>query len=141
MARKDNPITGDSTRVDVLFNGIPQNIVDAVQKFAAKPVYETVETRHLGTTGVDHDRILTGWEGDIIVSRKTGQLDDLINAYNLALRSNVPFLIAIAQTDVFRDGSSRSHVYPDCQLEFDTSYQRGQAVATTINWKCGVDRI
>ena len=141
MARKDNPITGDSTRVEILFNGVPQNVTNMVQRFNAKPKFTVVETMHLGTTAVDVDRTPSGWEGDMTVSRKTGQLDDLMDAIDLALRNNVPLVIAITQTDIFRDGTSRSHVYPDCQLDFDDSRQRGQAATCVVKWSCGVARI
>ncbi|MEQ1731087.1 MAG: hypothetical protein ABL982_22185, partial [Vicinamibacterales bacterium] len=95
----------------------------------------------IGSTGVDIEKIPDGWEGELEISRKTRQLDDFIDAYNLARRSRVPTLITITTVKYFNDGSSVLHVYPDCKVDFSTQGSRGANVTTRLPWVCGVDRI
>lgn len=141
MADQDLSITGRDVSIEMLVDGIPQKITDKVVSFETRPRYDTIEVKHLGTSDVDIDKEPTGWEGTVEVSRKTGALDDMINAYNLARRNRVPILISFVETVRFRDGTSRTYLYPDVKIEFGTSYTRGQATTSRIPWVCGTDRI
>lgn len=141
MADENLAITGKDVKIELLLDGIPQQIVDEVVRFSSRARYQTVEVRHLGTCDVDIDKEPDGWEGELEVSRKTSQLDDFIDAYNLARRNRVPVLINIVETKYYRDATSSTHVYPDCKVEFSTEMSRGQATASRIPWVCGRDRI
>lgn len=135
------PINGQHVSVELVLNGVPVKVTDQVVNFTAKPEYQTIETRPLGSTGVKLDKIPDGWSGQIEVARSTAAVDDLIDAYNAARNAGIPVLINISQAVSYLDGTSRRYVYPDVVLDFDTSARRGESVNTRIDWRCGTDRI
>jgi len=136
------PITGKNVKVELLFNGAVQKIIDTVLDFSEEERSQTVETEPLGTDDVEIRKLPKGWGGQITLSRKTAQIDDFIDAYNFALRNNIPVLISITSQKLFDDGTSRSHIYPDCVIDgISTSAQRSQNVTTRLPWRCGRERI
>lgn len=141
MADAQLPATGSDTKIELLINAVSAKIIDQVTRFSKRPVYNTIDTKVLGTDNVDIDKRPEGWEGEIEVSRRTGQLDDFIDQLNIAYRNRVPQLIIITETQNFRDGTSRQHVYLDCKLDFGTESSRDSAVTTRITWRSGQDRI
>lgn len=141
MADQDLAVTGKDVSVELLVAGVPAGFTDKVVRFTENAEYQENVVRHLGSTGKDIDLIPDGWSGDLEVSRKSGGLDDIIDAINLARRNNVPTLLLITRTIRFRDGTSRTHVYPDCKLKFSTESSRGQSVTTRVSWMCGTDRV
>lgn len=141
MADQDNTITGKDVSIEMLVDGVPQSLSDKVLRFTERAMYQTIEQRHLGSSTVDIDKEPDGWEGELEISRKTGGLDDMIDAYNLARENRVPILILITCTKRFRDGTTRTHVYQDVKLDFSTDAQRGQAVTTRVPWRSGLPRI
>lgn len=141
MADADLAITGKDVSVELLLNGIPVKIIDQVVRFTEKAEYQTIETRHIGSNNVDIEREPDGWSGEIEISRKTGDLDDMIDQYNLARRNRIPVLILITRTLKFRNGTSRTHVYADVKLDFGSDSARGSNVTTRVGWRSGVERI
>lgn len=141
MPDQSLPTTGENTKVELIVDGVPMKIIDSVVRFSADAQFKKVESEHLGTHNVDLNYIPNGWSGELEVNRRNGQLDDFIDAYNLARRNRVPVLISITNTMLFEDGTSRTHTYPDVKVEFATSQQRGQNVTTRMPWRCGVDRV
>lgn len=136
------PITGKNVKVELLVDGVPQKIIDQVIDFSEEERAQTVETQHLGTDDVQIRKLPMGWGGQITLSRKSGQIDDFIDAYDLALRNDMPTLISITSIKYFDDGTSRTHIYPDCTIEgISTSAQRSQNVTTRLPWRCGTGRI
>lgn len=141
MADQDLPIEGKDVTVELTFLGAPQNVIRSITSFTETARYDTIETKHLGTTDVDIDKIPIGWQGEIVCSRETSQLDDFIDAWNLARRNRVPAIINITSTKRYRDGSSKTHTYLDCKVEFGSRASRGSASESTISWVTGRDRI
>lgn len=138
----DLPITGKDVKIELIVNGVVQKIIDQVVNFSEDEASTTTETEHLGTDDVDVKKLPMGWRGEITLSRKRPGLDDFIDAYDLALRNNVPTLISITSTKYYADGSFRTHIYPDCVISgISTSAQRGQNVNTRLPWRCGKARI
>ncbi|MEQ1494494.1 MAG: hypothetical protein ABL912_01870 [Novosphingobium sp.] len=133
--------TGKDVTVELLLDGAPQKIIDQVVRFTSKAEYQSIETRHLGSNDVDIEREPDGWSGELEISRKSGQLDDFINFYNLQRRSRIPVLIIITELVKYRDGTSRQFVYPDVKVDFSTDHARGANTTTRIPWRCGVERI
>lgn len=141
MADQDLTITGKDVSVEMLVDAVPMKLADKVVRFTERAVYQRVESRHLGTSDVDIDTEPDGWEGEIEISRKTSALDDFVDAYNLARANRVPVLILITSTKRYRDGTSKTHTYLDCKIEFSTDAQRGQAVTSRMPWRSGKQRV
>lgn len=141
MADQDLAITGKDVSVELLVNGLQQSIIDSVVRSTETAEYQEIETRHIGSNKVDIEREPDGWSGELEISRKSGQLDDFIDAYNLARRNRVPILIMLTVTKRYRDGTSRTHVYPDIKVNFGTDSARGSNVTTRVRWRTGEERI
>lgn len=141
MADQDLSIEGKDVTVELTFDGLPQAVIRSITSFTETARYDTIEVKHLGTTDVDIDKVPTGWQGEIVCSRETSQLDDFIDAWNLARRTRIPVLINITSTKKYRDGSSKTHTYIDCKVEFGSRSSRGSAAESTISWVTGRDRI
>lgn len=141
MADQDLTITGKDVSVEMVVDGVAMQLADKVVRFTEQARYQSQEVRHLGTSDVDIDKEPDGWEGELEISRKTGALDDFIDAYNFARANRVPVLIFITSTKRYRDGSTRTHTYIDCKVEFSTDNQRGQAVTSRMPWRSGRNRI
>lgn len=136
------PITGKDVSVEVVVNGVPLKLTSSVVSFNEDEVFDMVETEHLGTDNVQVKKLPKGWRGEMTISRKSGNIDDFADAYNLALRNNVPVLIMITRVLRFSDNTSRTHVYPDVTISgLSTNAQRGQNVNSRLPWRCGVERI
>jgi hypothetical protein len=134
------PITGQDVKLELLLDGFPQKVVDQVTNFTERPRYQTTEHRPLGG-GTSFNKIPDGWEGTLEIARQSSQLDDFIDAVNLAHRNRVPYEITITNQKFYLDGTSSFHVYPTCKVDFSTTGQRGQNVSTTLQWTTGKERI
>ncbi len=141
MADQNLALTGKDVRLELLFDGIPQKIMDEIVSFTEDARYATHETMLLGTTNVDIDKEPLGWQGEIEVARKTSQLDDFIDAWNFARRNSIPAMIIIVRTNLYRDGTSVTHTYPDVKVEFGTRTSRSGVQTSRLPWVCGTDRI
>jgi hypothetical protein len=136
------PITGKDTSVELMVNGIAQAIITAVVTFTEEEVADMIESEPLGTDDVEIKKLPKGWRGELEVNQKTGQLDNFIDAYDLAVRNNVPTLINIVRTYRYEDGTSKRHTYPDVTIAgINTSAQRGQNVRKRLPWRTGKARI
>jgi hypothetical protein len=136
------PITGKDVSVEVVVNGVPLKLTSKVVSYNEDEVADMVESEHLGTDNVQVKKLPKGWRGEMTVSRKDGNLDDFVDAYNLALRNNVPVVIMITRVQRYNDGTSRTHVYPEVTIAgLSTNAQRGQNVTSRLPWRCGVERI
>jgi hypothetical protein len=135
------PATGQDVSIELLLAGVPQKITDQVTRFTANPRQDTIEHKPLGSSQVDLDKDPTGWEGEIVLNRKDGTVDDLIDAWLLAKRTRVPILILITQVVRYHDQSSRTYVYPEVVLDFKSEASRGSPFSTTLTWMTGRDRI
>lgn len=135
------PITGSDTKIELLINGAPASVIDSITRWSVRERSTYVETKPLGTDDVDIDKRPQGWEGEFEVARRNGQLDDFVNQLNLAIRNRVPQLILITHTDYYRDGTSRTFVYPDCKFTVGTESARESATSTRVTWMTGKDRI
>lgn len=135
------PSSGKDVTVELMVNGVPQHIIDAVVRFTEEARYDTIESKHIGTTNVDIDKVPIGWQGTIEVSRKNPTLDLMIDAVNQARIQRIPTSIIITCTHRYRDGSFRTSIYNNVRIEFSSSTQRAQANTTTLNWMTGEQRI
>lgn len=142
MSDTSLPISRKDVRIELVVDGVPTKIVDAITKFSANAMFETIESKYLGTTNVDVDTIPEGWRGDIEVNRKNGALDDMIDAYILARKNLIPVLLMIVEQVVYRDGTSATHVYVDVKIpDFGSDVGSSGAVTTKFSWRSGTDRI
>lgn len=141
MGDESLPVTGKDVKIELLFNGFPQKLIDAVTNFTAEARSQDVETRHLGTTDVDVEQIPDGWAGEIEISRKSRQLDDFIDQYRFARANRIPTLILISVVTHFRDGTSVPHVYQDVKINFSGASRRGENVTARLTWRSGKERI
>lgn len=134
-------LTGKDVAIELLIDGVPVGINGQVTNFSENPEYDIVERKHLGTNDRDIDHIPTGWGGDMEVTSKSGNVEDLIDAYNLARRNRVPVEILLHVAKFYRNGTSRRHTYRCVNLTFNTSVSRGDAMTHSITWTSGVERI
>lgn len=134
-------LTGKDVAIELLIDGVPVGINGQVTSFSENPEYDIVERKHLGTNDRDIDHIPIGWSGDMEVTSKSGNVEDLIDAYNLARRNRVPVEILLHVAKFYRNGSSRRHTYRCVNLTFTTSVSRGDAMTHSVNWSSGVERI
>lgn len=134
-------LTGKDVQVELLLNGNPVGINGQVANFSESPEYDVVTRKHLGTNNRDIDHIPIGWSGDMEITSKSGNVEDLIDAYNNARRNRIPVEIVIHVAKFYRDGSTRRHSYRCVQLNFSTSVSRGEAVTHSIQWTSGFERL
>lgn len=141
MADQNNAITGEDVRMVFFVDNARIGLIDQVTNLDIREVKQTVETRHIGTTEREIDRIPEGWQGTMDISAKRADLDNVIDAYNAARRARTPIEVVVSVTKFFKDGSSITHTYPDVDWEMEESIQRGQVVTRRVTWDCGTDRI
>lgn len=134
-------LTGKDVAVELLLNGAPIGIDGKVTQFSSRPEYDINERKHLGTNDRDIDHIPIGWAGDMEITAKSGAVEDLIDAYNLARRNRIPVEILLHVAKFYRNGTTRRHTYRCVNLSFDTSASRGNSVIHNITWTSGVERI
>ena len=135
------PVSGKDTKIVLLLGGVPVKINDQVTEFSVKPVYDEIETKHLGVSGRHLDKEFLGYEGSITCATNTSVLDDFIDTINAALIARTPVRIDIVDQINYRNGTSQQKTYPDCKVDWDSKNQRGQARTVTLAWKNGVNRI
>lgn len=141
MADPTLALTGDGVKIELLFNGFPQKLIDCVTRFTAEARFQEREGRYLGTTDVDVDQRPDGWAGEIEVERKNGQLDDFMDQYRLLQKSGLPFIVIITANLFYRDGSNRLHIFQDCKINYSLSASRGEAVTSRLTWRSGKERV
>lgn len=134
-------LTGKDVAVELLINGVPVGITGQVSNFSERPEYDVNERKHLGTNDRDIDHIPIGWSGDMEVTSKSGNVEDLVDAYNQARRRRIPVEILLHVAKFYRDGSSRRHTYRCVNLTFDSSVARGNSLIHNITWTSGFERI
>ena len=134
------PIKGKDVSVQLLVGGGLRSVAHAIG-FDEKPVYDETITKPLGRDGSLIDKNFTHWEGSIEFEETRGDLDDIIDEMHFARKNSLPYIINIVRTFSYRNGTSRSYTYPDCELDFEASSRRGESVTKTISWKCGNHRI
>jgi hypothetical protein len=134
-------IDGRHIKMELLLDGVPQGAAAQATDMSAKARYDKIETKLLGDPSplIDHDHI--GWEGTTTFAVRNKSLDTMINAYNKSKRLGLPVVINMIQQITYRDRSSVMHVYPDCQVEFDSMGKRGSAAEIKVPWTTGKDRI
>ena len=141
MADIDNPITGKDVRVQLFVDGALQQVQDNIIRFEETPVYDEIQTKHLGKSGSTIDKVFTHWEGSFEAANSRKEIEQIIDAVTAARIARVPVLVNIVRSNTYRDGTSKSHTYLDCKLEFSTTTARGESQSSTVSWKTGVDRI
>lgn len=140
MADTDLPITGKDVQARIIVGGQLRAVAHIV-RWEEKPVYDEVVTKALGTDGSQIDMPFTHWEGSLEIAENTADLDEVIDVINNARKLRIPVRVDLFRTYFYRDGTTRSYVYPDCKVGFDNRASRGEAVSKTIPWKCGQHRI
>lgn len=141
MADTDLPTSGRNTRIELHFNGAPQNIVDHVTDFSVQPTYDTIETKPIGSNRVYHDAQPTGWRGTFTTTSNTPAMADFIDAYNLNKRNGIPQEIRLSDATNYRDGTTRRHTYSSVQVTgMPRTVRRGAATTHRCEWVSGVDR-
>ena len=135
------PITGKDVRLSLIVDGAPIAVNDQITEFDAKPVYDEVQTKHIGVAWSSIDKIPTHWEGSFKITHNSSAMDDIVDEINAKRVARIPMLINVYVTYHYRNGTSRTYGYIDCKLEFDSSGSRGDAVSSTVSWKSGNDRI
>jgi len=141
MADTDLPISGKDTKLTLVVDGTLVDVVDKITNFSSRATYDTMETKGLGTTETHIDKVLVGWSGDleIAVARKT--IDELMDVIHAAQANRVPVVINIHDTTHYRNGTSKSYVYPDCKVEFEARKRRGESQTASLSWATGKDRV
>lgn len=135
------PVTGKDTRAELLVAGVPVAVADQIVNFSAKRRVSRIETKVIGSSDVYIDQEPEGWEGDMELAVNRPGADTFIDAVDAAQRLRVPMSIQIVVTTYYRDGSSKTHVYPDVKVDFDSTARRGSANSVRIPWVCGVARL
>lgn len=135
------PITGKDVRAELLVAGVPILIADQCTMFTARRRVAEIETKVIGTSDVLIDQEPEGWEGDIEIAENRQGSDDFIDAVDAAQRARLPLSIQIVSTKNYRNGSSKTHIYPDIKVGYENTSRRGQAGQTRFSWKMGVARI
>ena len=67
-------------------------------------------------------------------------LDEMTDTIQSAKALRVPVVINITDTTVFRDGTSKTYMYRNCQLGYSRDTRRGQATGISIDWISGEHR-
>lgn len=137
----DLPLSGKDVRMELLSLGVPLKVVTQVTNFTYRRRVTRIETKPIGTSVVYIDQEPDGWEGDIEFAEATPALESFIDAVDNAQRLRLPFAIQITDTKFYRDGRSKSFLYPDVKVEFESTNRRGQAGQIRIPWVMGVPRI
>ena len=137
----DLPISGKDVRMELLSLGVPVNVVDQVTNFTYRRKVTRIETKTIGTPVVYIDQEPDGWEGDMEFAESTPALEIFIDAVDNAQRLRLPFSIQITHTKFYRDGRSKSFLYPDVKVDFESTSRRGQAGQIRMGWVSGVARI
>lgn len=140
MPAQDVPSTGKDTSIQLLVDGVPMRLLSQITNFTADAVYDMIETKLLGSSGRKLDKEFTGWKGSLDISTADGQLDDFIDAYNFNVQNRIPQLVNIISVTRFRDGTSRTHVYPQVEVDWGVKVRRGEARIVTLGWETGLDR-
>lgn len=135
------PITGKDVRAEILVAGVPIKVADQVTMFTARRKTTKVETKPMGTSTVYIDQEPEGWEGDIEIAENRAGSEDFIDAIDAAQRARLPMAVQIVSTKFYRDGSSKTHIYPDIKVDYENTNRRGQASQTRFAWVMGVARI
>ena len=140
-ADTDLPISGKDVRMELLVSGVPQAVADQVTSFTERRRVTQIDTKPIGTSVVYIDQEPDGWEGDIEYAESTPALETFIDAVEAAQRARLPFSIQITRTKHYRDARSKTHMYPDVKVNFESSTRRGQAGQIRMPWVSGVARI
>lgn len=135
------PITGKDVRAELLVAGVPTKVADQVTNFSARRRTTRVETKPIGTSDVYIDQEPDGWEGELELAENRPGSEDFIDAVDAAQRNRLPMAIQIVSTKFYRDGSSKTHIYPDIKVDFESTSRRGQAGTIRYSWVMGVARL
>lgn len=141
MSTPDQPIKGKDHQVQLLLNGVNQDIRETVS-FKATPQYDETATKPLGTTRVLNDAIPIGWQLEVEVEVSRTAADDLIDAIHAARRNNAVADITVVDSYSTNDGSRRTYTYRDCTLAGapkDVSRANNTRISFTL--KTGQERI
>lgn len=141
MASASLDVTGKDSKLILTQNGVLIAVVDQITEFSASATYDEVRTKHLGRSGSRVQKEFVGWEGSLGFTRQNSALDDLIDQLNVFRKNRVPYIMNIAHSIFFRDGSTRGWIYRDVEIEFETSTTRGEADTITSSWVTGNDRV
>jgi len=140
MADTDLPISGKDTRVQMTVDGVLTNVHDAITKFDSKPVYDEIQTKHIGVSGSKIRKVFSHREGSIEMTISRGEFDDIIDAVTSARIAGIPMVINVTENITYTDNSNRSYVCPDVKLDFDRRTERASSNTLSVPWTSGVDR-
>jgi hypothetical protein len=142
MADTDLGVTGKDAQITLSRNGVVAAIADAVVSRSAEPVLTEITQKHLGTSDVDVDVEHEGWKGEIEVTDKTSEIDEILDAVISDSRLRIPGILNYVETTHYRDGSSKTYVYPDIKIvSASKSAKRGEATTHRLSWRTGKNRI
>ena len=134
------PASGKDTQITLSIDGALVNVIDQVTSFSARAVYDDVEHKPLGTSEVYIDKEPTGWEGDLELAASRRTVDEFMDQVHAAARARVPTVVSIRETTHYRNGTSKTYVYPNVKIGIESRSRRSEARSITLSWRTGIDR-
>jgi len=141
MSDLDLAMTGKDISLELVINGIPIEISDAVVSFDETPVFDDVIRKHIGTNNRDIDKIPVGWDGNIVISAKTRAVENALDAYITSRINRIPVNASITVVKRFRNGQVKVDTYVNVQFSVDSRVAREDAVEYSLAWMSGRPRI
>lgn len=142
MSDQDLGVTGKDCQVQLVQGGVPVRIIDAVVSRSAEPVLGVIRQKHLGTSNVDIDSEHEGWKGELEITDKTAEVDEFLDSVISKSRLRIPTIINYVETTHYRDGTSKTYVYPDIKIVgAPKSARRSEATAIRVSWETGKNRL
>lgn len=141
MSDLDLPVTRKDVSVSITVDGVLWRVVDMITSITEEAAYTDTEHKPLGTSKVYHDAQHEGWSGTIEFGVSRSTLDDMVDVIHQAQRNRVPTLINIKVQTKYRNGTSKTYLYPDCKLGFSRSASGDGAATVSMPWRTGNDRI
>src|SRR5690606_33963113 len=141
MADHNMPIEGKDTSISISVNGQMVNVIDQVTNFSAEQTHSQREHRPLVTARVYRDLEPEGWSGTIEVAIASPDVDEVIDRIDAAKRAGIPVVINIRDRTRYRNGTSKTYLYPRCELGYSRSATRGESTTVSLAWETGEARI